>query len=124
MENVTFTGPIAGGGRVAGLLTLGRAEVRVPSSEISSLGELPEVTHIAPPRDVVATLGRAGLTTQGTPPASEASSGPAYPLDLTISAPSQIFVRGRGLDAELGGQLTLSGNSNNVIAAGRFELVR
>ena len=96
----------------------------MPSSEISSLGELPEVTHIAPPRDVVATLGRAGLTTQGTPPASEASSGPAYPLDLTISAPSQIFVRGRGLDAELGGQLTLSGNSNNVIAAGRFELVR
>lgn len=122
--NITFVGPIAGGARVAGGLTLGRAEVRVPSSEISSLGELPEVTHIAPPRDVVATLGRAGLTTQGTPPASEARSGPGYPLDLTISAPSQIFVRGRGLDAELGGQLTLSGNSNNVIATGRFELVR
>ncbi|WP_377507940.1 translocation/assembly module TamB domain-containing protein [Octadecabacter sp. R77987] len=121
---ITFTGPIAGGARVAGGLTLGRAEVRVPSSEISSLGELPEVTHISAPRDVVATLDRAGLTTQGTPPASEARSGPAYPLDLTISAPSQIFVRGRGLDAELGGQLTLSGTSNNVIATGRFELIR
>ena len=121
---ITLRGPLAGGAHIDGLLTLGHTELRVPSSQISTLGELPEVTHQSAPSDVLQTLGRAGLTNQGTPPLSDQRSGPAYPLALTIRAPSQIFIRGRGLDAELGGQLTLTGTSNNVIPAGRFQLIR
>ena len=56
--------------------------------------------------------------------ASDRRSGPAYGLDLSILAPARIFVRGRGLDAELGGQLRLTGSTANVIPQGRFDLIR
>ena len=58
---------------------------------------------------------------------SGTSSGGAsaiYPLDIEITAPGRIFIRGRGLDAELGGQLNIRGTSGNIVPAGRFELVR
>jgi translocation and assembly module TamB len=45
-------------------------------------------------------------------------------LDVTISAPARIFVRGRGLDAELGGRVRIGGTSANVLPSGRFDLIR
>jgi translocation and assembly module TamB len=45
-------------------------------------------------------------------------------LDVVIRAPEQIFIRGRGLDAELGGQIRIRGTTNNVIPAGQFSLLR
>lgn len=59
----------------------------------------------------------------GDDPAAEAS-GPGFGLDLQLNAPNRIYVRGRGLDAELGGALNLSGTTNRIISAGRFELIR
>ncbi|WP_415836442.1 translocation/assembly module TamB domain-containing protein, partial [Palleronia rufa] len=47
-----------------------------------------------------------------------------FPLDLTIRAENRIFVRGRGVDAELGGQLALGGTTANVIPSGQFDLIR
>ena len=73
------------------------------------------------------TLERAGQTLDGSDPSETGSGGgggPAYGLDLTIDAPGRIFIRGRGLDAELGGTLQLSGTTANPITAGGFELVR
>lgn len=43
-------------------------------------------------------------------------------LALTIDAPEQIFVRGHGLDAEMGGTLKLSGDSNAPQIGGGFDL--
>jgi translocation and assembly module TamB len=48
----------------------------------------------------------------------------AYPLDIVLNAPGKIFVRGRGLDAELGGRLLLKGTTANVLPNGQFSLVR
>lgn len=45
-------------------------------------------------------------------------------LDLIVSAPSRIFVRGRGIDAELGGDLHLTGSSRDPRANGDFSLRR
>jgi translocation and assembly module TamB len=45
-------------------------------------------------------------------------------LDLTIRAPARMFVRGRGLDAEFGGQLRLGGTTSDVVPQGQFDLVR
>ena len=44
--------------------------------------------------------------------------------DLLINAPSRIFVRGRGLDAELGGRLRLTGTTAAIVPQGRFTLER
>ncbi|KAA9008080.1 translocation/assembly module TamB domain-containing protein [Histidinibacterium aquaticum] len=125
---LSIEGPLAGGAVIAGDLALGRTEIRIPSSLVGGLGEIPEVRHTGTPQDVQLTLNRAGLTLRGTEAEGEGGDsdggGGGFPLDITISAPSQIFVRGRGLDAELGGQLTLQGTTGDIVPVGSFELQR
>jgi len=120
---ITVNGPLAGGAEVGGTITLGATEVQVPSTGVSALGTLPAVTHLGIPMDVRATLDRAGV---GVAPktSTRSQSGTDYPINLLIRAPSRIFVRGRGLDAELGGRLRLTGTTNNITPIGRFDLVR
>ncbi len=115
-------GPLAGGAQIAGVLTLGETEIQVPSSAVGALGKLPDVTHVGAPADVRQTLDRAGIGTAAQ--ATTQTRGPVYPIDITINAPARIFVRGRGLDAELGGTLTLGGTTANVIPQGQFDLIR
>jgi translocation and assembly module TamB len=57
-------------------------------------------------------------------PASGGSSGSGLTLDVTVNAPQQIFVRGRGLDAELGGSIRLTGSLSSPRAIGQFTLRR
>jgi len=121
---VQVSGPLTGGARVSGRLTLGRSEIRIPDTGITALGELPEVRHLAPPPAVRRTLSYAGLTTSGRAAASGGPPPRPYPLDLTIEAPARVFLRGRGLDAELGGSIRLTGTTANVIPQGGFELIR
>ncbi len=117
---VNVNGPLTGGARIGGALALGRTELRVPSGGASAAGAIEGIRHISEPTAVRRTRARAGLIE------TAGRSGPtaSFPLDLTISAPNQIFVRGRGLDAELGGQLRLGGTTTNVSASGVFELIR
>jgi len=58
--------------------------------------------------------------------AARAARGPAFDaaLDLKISAPNKIFVRGRGIDAEFGGELTLAGSLQKPSVIGGFDLRR
>ncbi len=121
---VGLNGPLAGGARIAGTLNIGQTDVQVPSSGIGALGDLPDVTHIGADGRVRATLDRAGASTSGNTQDSAAAAGPGFPLDITVNAPNRIFIRGRGLDAELGGTLNIGGTSNAVVPIGQFELVR
>ena len=120
--DLTVSGPLTGGARIAGALTLSDTELRVPSGGLSGVAEIPEITHLNESAAERRTRARAGLIQEET--ASSGSSGPAFPLDVTISAPSRIFVRGRGLDAELGGSLRVTGTSANVVPIGEFGLIR
>ena len=120
---ITVNGPLAGGARIAGQIDVGAVEVQVPSTGVSALGSLPEITHLGPRLEIARTLERAGVGA-AAPTEREARAGPDYPIDVLIRAPSRIFVRGRGLDAELGGELSLTGSVNNLIPIGRFDLVR
>ncbi|CTQ33624.1 translocation/assembly module TamB domain-containing protein [Jannaschia rubra] len=122
---VTVTGPLTGGATIGGVINIDGAEIAVPSSGLTAVGDLPEIRHLSTPRPVQRTLARAGQTEEARAEAARAeSAGPAYGLDLTINAPGRIFVRGRGLDAELGGTLRLMGTTKNPITSGGFELVR
>ena len=121
---ITVDGPLQGGARISGRLELGQTDVQVPSSSISTLGELPEVTHVGAPVAVRRTLARAGVLGGNGGNGGGGGGGRAFPLDILINAPSRIFIRGRGLDAELGGRLTIGGTTSNVIPVGRFELIR
>ncbi|WP_273687993.1 translocation/assembly module TamB domain-containing protein [Ketogulonicigenium vulgare] len=124
---ITMRGPLAGGATIAGLIDLGPTEVQVPSSSVGALGSLPEVQHIGAMAAVRQTLERAGLSLSGGEAGASSGGGgggAAYPLDVTVRAPGRIFIRGRGLDAELGGELRVTGTTANIIPSGQFSLVR
>ncbi|MCF2872397.1 translocation/assembly module TamB domain-containing protein [Octadecabacter sp. G9-8] len=121
---VVVSGPLAGGASITGNIDLRDVEVQVPSTGVSALGSLPAVTHLGIPTRVAETLARADVGISPSASGEAAAAGPAYPIDLNVRAPSRIFVRGRGLDAELGGQLRLTGTTNDIVPIGRFDLVR
>lgn len=117
---VALRGPLTGGAAISGQINLGETDVRVPSSGISTFGAVPDITHIGATRPVMRTRERAGLVQTR----NETTTGSAYPLDIQINAPNRIFVRGRGIDAEMGGQLRLSGTTADMISTGQFNLIR
>jgi translocation and assembly module TamB len=45
-------------------------------------------------------------------------------LDVTVQAPQEILVQGRGLDAEMGGELHVSGTTDAPSVSGGFDLQR
>ncbi len=119
---LTIDGPLAGGALVKGQITLGRTELRIPSTGLGGAEAIPDIAHLSEPADVRETRARAGLTGQQNV-ARTGSSG-TYALDIKVFAPNQIFLRGRGLDAELGGSLRLRGTSRDLRPEGSFDLIR
>lgn len=120
--NLTLTGPLTAGGLVAGRIFLGQTEVQIPSTGLGGTADLTSLRHVNEPSAVRDTRARAGLL--GVDGAGKRGQSRPLNLDLTISAPSQVFLRGRGLDAELGGDLTLRGTTANIQPAGAFSLIR
>jgi translocation and assembly module TamB len=116
-----ITGGLTGGARISGQLQLGPTELRVPNPSGAEQADLPGLRHVNIPAAVQRTRGYAGLLQSDS---AQSSATGAFALDLSVLAPDRIFVRGRGLDAELGGALALKGNTANVIPEGRFDLLR
>jgi translocation and assembly module TamB len=69
---------------------------------------------------VLATLRRAGIGT-GTG-AGRAGGQSSLGLDLAIVAPSKVFVRGRGIDTELGGEVRLAGPVSAIRPVGALRM--
>ena len=119
--SMTLKGPILGAAMVSGTLDLGRTELRIPSTGFSVDGGLPGLQHVNEPAASRETRARVDQV-QGGQTASAGGSG--YGLNLRVNAPNQVFIRGRGLDAELGGALTLRGRTDAVVPSGAFNLIR
>ncbi|WP_219929009.1 translocation/assembly module TamB domain-containing protein [Pseudoprimorskyibacter insulae] len=117
-------GPLAGDAAITGQLNLAEAEIRVPNSTVTALGEIPDITHVGTPAGAAQTLARAGLSQTPSVSTGNGGSGVAYRLDVLLNAPGRIFVRGRGLDAELGGRLRIQGTTANILPNGQFNLIR
>jgi translocation and assembly module TamB len=117
---ITITGPVLGGALIAGSIALKETEIIVAAPAYQG-SDLPEIHHLNEPADVRATRLRAGLDAAGRRPTTPNAT---FGLDLTVSAPDRIFVRGFGLDAEMGGAVHLGGTTASVIASGQFDLIR
>jgi translocation and assembly module TamB len=118
---VSVTGPIAQGALVSGTVFVNEAEIRIPNSPLARAGFVPDgLRHVGDSAAARRTRANAGIArgeTNGRRP------NPLR-LDLTLDAPGRVFIRGRGLDAELGGQLRLAGTTRDVIPSGSFSLIR
>lgn len=109
-------GPLLSGPVLSGSLTLSDTAITVPERLPASLAEL-DVKHRNAPPDVRAQ-------TAALRPTEARGSSSSVRLDLAVSSPSRVFVRGRGIDAELGGSLTLKGTAANPEVSGAFTLRR
>ncbi|HTC08645.1 MAG TPA: translocation/assembly module TamB domain-containing protein [Acetobacteraceae bacterium] len=101
--DLTVRGNLAGPLTATGHVMVRRADIRIPE-------RLP------------ATVATLNMRVAGTPPPPPAPPPAQVALNLTIDAPQQIFVRGRGVDAELGGKVVVIGTTAQPVPSGGFTL--
>ncbi len=105
--DLTVQGHATGDMLAAGRIALHRVDINVPDSFPPSVA----VLHVRRPGDK-------------PPAATPAAPAAVVRLNLSVDAPSSIFVRGHGLDVELGGALTVTGSSAAPQIGGGFQMRR
>ncbi|GJD99378.1 translocation/assembly module TamB domain-containing protein [Methylobacterium isbiliense] len=119
--DLSLSGPLARTPRVGGRVDVVSLEVGVPDRLPATVQPLPGLRHVNVPEEqrrrlAARTRREAAGRRKGAP--FEAA------LDLAVNAPGRITVRGRGIDAELGGTLRLTGSSRAPVANGAFAMRR
>jgi translocation and assembly module TamB len=117
--DLAINGPILGNGIVSGTINLGRTEIQLPDRLAGSATAI-DVKHVNAPKGFKPPVAREPVTRGG--PASGGSGG--LRLDVNLAGGSGIFVRGFGIDSELGGSLHLTGTTGNPQTAGGFQMRR
>ncbi|HTB66693.1 MAG TPA: translocation/assembly module TamB domain-containing protein [Steroidobacteraceae bacterium] len=102
--DLTLTGTALHELTLAGSVLVNKATVEIPNN--------------FPPNVAVLDVRRPGQVV--TP----AGFGPVFNINVTVNAPRQILVRGRGLDAELGGSLKIGGTARAPAIDGGFDMQR
>ncbi|TPL56435.1 translocation/assembly module TamB [Mesorhizobium sp. B2-4-2] len=116
--DLTIKGPLTSAPVIAGTVNLAKTVITVPDKLPGSLSAL-DVKHKNAPGAVRAQdKALRPATTSGK------TGGSGLVLDVTVNAPNQIFIQGRGVDAELGGSLRLTGPASSPQAVGTFTLQR
>ena len=116
--SLDVTGALGRTPDVAGRITITSMDINVPERFGSVAAPIPGTRHVNPNATARALLALRAKAAAG-------ANGPPFDakLALTISA-SRIFVRGRGINAEMGGDLRLIGSAANPQVAGGFDLMR
>jgi len=105
--NLTVHGTMTGDLILAGTVVARTTNVQIPEKLPPSIAVLPVRDAGAPP-----------------PPPPPPSTAPNIGLNLTLDAPSQVYIRGRGLDAELGGRVVFTGTAAAPVPQGAIRLRR
>jgi translocation and assembly module TamB len=119
--NLALTGNLAGSPLLSGNVLIDEANITVPES-FGGGAQLIDVEHVRTPPAVEQTLARARIDESGAPVPRTRPGG--LLLDINLNAPNQVFVRGRGLDAEVGGSVRITGPIGDIQPVGAFELTR
>ncbi len=121
---VRIAGSSLTGFDVTGPITIDRAEISIAASQAAAFPTVAvrEINGPIAPGSVAAPP-----PPPPPPPAPAGASPPAdngVRLNLTVQAPQAIFVRGRGLNAEVGGQFTVTGDPSAPAVLGNLTLRR
>jgi translocation and assembly module TamB len=98
-------GALLGAMALSGSVDIRKANINIPKSLPPSVANLP-------------------IHNRGAPVSAPPPPPPPVALDLLIRAKNQIFVRGDGLFAELGGKLRITGTAASPEPEGGFTLIR
>lgn len=118
--SLTLSGPLTRDPKIGGRVDVVSMDTIIPERLPMTLRRLGGTRHVNAPPEAAARLA-----TQAKAEA-RAASAPAFDaaFDLAIYAPNHVFVHGRGIDAELGGDLRLRGRLSDPVTIGGFELRR
>ncbi len=116
--DLSLAGQLTRSATLTGEIVLGETNIYLDDLSLGAAEPIPDINHVGESRAQFVTRDRAGLIARAD------GGGPDIGLDLVVRAPSRIFIRGRGLDAELGGQIRLLGTTAAVAPAGQFDLIR
>jgi translocation and assembly module TamB len=112
--DLAVTGPLTGNGVVSGTVDLGRTEIQLPD-RFGGAATAIDVKHVnAAPGFTPPKLRQSTASAGGS-----AGSG-GLRLDIALSGNRGLFVRGFGIDSELGGTVRIGGTTGNPQAAGAF----
>jgi translocation and assembly module TamB len=100
---------------LTGKVKIVKAEIRIPDKLPVDVEEIPVKEINLPP----ARQAEVDAAAEAPPPKTIKIG-----LDLAVDAPEQVFVRGRGLDAEMGGALKITGTADAPIVTGALKLRR
>lgn len=117
--DIAVSGPLAQAPQVSGTIGVENLQITIPNRFPLSLTPI-VVQHIHPPPRVRARIEREAEA------AAQAAASPPFAagLDIAINAPGRVFVRGQGINAELGGTLRVRGDSSNPAIDGGFQMRR
>lgn len=116
--DLKISGALVGDPLLAGSINLATAVITVPERLPASISRL-DVSH----RNASESVARQSEKLQSRNAGSSGGSS-GLRLDLTLNAPRRVFVRGRGIDAELGGSMQLRGPVSRTATLGGFEMRR
>jgi translocation and assembly module TamB len=124
---LALSGPLGTGPRLSGRIDVRSLDINIPDKLPGSL-QATDVRHINVPQSQQAAIQtpqtKAKALRKAQAKANPQTAPMVITLDLTIAAPARVFVRGRGIDAELGGTVRLSGTTDNPVTNGGFDLRR
>ena len=117
---LNVSGPLLQKPRVDGRVTIVGMDIAVPNRFNGVASPIPGTRHLNPTPTAKARLA---LMAKAKGPGARAPLFDAT-LALTISAASRVIVRGRGIFAEFGGDLHVSGSAREPQVTGGFDLLR
>ncbi|WP_316862470.1 translocation/assembly module TamB domain-containing protein [uncultured Cohaesibacter sp.] len=115
---MSLKGPLTGDSVITGRVDVATTEIMIPEKLPASLTPI-EVSH-KNAEGRVAELAKKYAPKE----TSDKSAGPAMDLQLVINAPRSIYVRGRGIDAELGGTIRVGGTTADPRPLGNISMQR
>lgn len=113
---MTVTGPVSA--------LVARGDLQIKRMDITIPNQMPKSVEALDIRHVNAPARFASKERQVTGAEDPDASGPGVTLALDVRAHDRIFVRGRGLDAQLGGAIKIRGSAKAPFTDGQFSMSR
>ncbi|OPB30413.1 translocation/assembly module TamB domain-containing protein [Bartonella sp. WD12.1] len=118
----TMTGHLLSNLVIGGEVTVEKAEILV--SDHFRNATFLDIRHNNLTKLILKTLERADAKAYRSNHNISKEPSSVVQLNMQINAHNQIFVRGRGLDAELGGRISLTGPLHDVQPVGELQMIR
>ncbi|GAA5096744.1 translocation/assembly module TamB domain-containing protein [Bartonella acomydis] len=120
--NMTMTGDFLDNLVIGGDITVEKAEIFVPDHFYNA--KFLDIKNKNLTKSIQKTLERADVKDTNTNRGISQESSSVVLSNIRITARNQFFVRGRGLDTELGGHINIAGPLHDVHPVGEFQMIR